>query len=421
MADPRMTFVIRVWLLLTRGLPFLFSYIARRTHTRIGAEPTRFPERLGTATAQVEEPVIWFHAASLGEVMQVGPLVRHLSNTERKPILITTTTKAGADWVARALPDILHQYAPIDTPAAVANFLDAHVPAAAIFIEGDLWPRMVLETQKRGCPMMLLNARHSRTRERFSASFTRLLSGFALITARSEEIAESIKALKLPHSRVEVLPDLRIATANLPCPADTLETLKQQIGTRPVWLAASTHPADEDAVLAAHQDVMAAHPDALLILAPRHSHRGEPLVAMAQDQNINFARRSTGDPIKTDTQLYLADTLGELGIFFSLAPLTFLGGSLGDEGGHNPYEPARFGSAIFSGPKVKNFADAYAALTKAGAAETVDSSAALGQRLAGLIGTDEAKAMGKAGQAFMSASENSVSKTIALIKDALTD
>ena len=130
-------------------------------------------------------------------------------------------------------------------------------------------------------------------------------------------------------------------------------------------------------------------------------------------------RRSTGDVLTSDTQLYLADTLGELGVFFTFVPLTFLGGSFGNEGGHNPYEPARFGSAILSGPNVKNFADAYAALTLAGAAEKIIDKTMLGPRLATLVDTDASKKMGEAGRKFMQTSDDSVAETIALIKAVL--
>ena len=385
----------------------------------MGATPKRFVERLGHTNQTADGSVIWFHAASLGEVMQIGPLARHLDQSEAGRILVTTTTQAGADWVARELPNAVHQFAPIDTPAAVDNFLETWTLSAAIFIEGDLWPRLVLNVQNHGVPCILLNARDSRTRARLPSTFCALLAGFSLITCRSEQVAADIRALGVQQETIKVLPDLRIATTDLPCPDNVVAQVVKQIGSRPVWIAASTHPSDEDAVITAHQHVMGAHPDALLILAPRHPHRAEPLIALAHDRKISIARRSTGDVLTSDTQLYLADTLGELGVFFTFVPLTFLGGSFGNEGGHNPYEPARFGSAILSGPNVKNFADAYAALTLAGAAEKIIDKTMLGPRLATLVDTDASKKMGEAGRKFMQTSDDSVAETIALIKAVL--
>lgn len=419
MTKPRLPVLLRVWLSATRVLPAPIRLVSRYMHSRMGAAPERFAERLGLPSQTATHSVIWFHAASLGEVAQIGPLVRQLGQSDDRTILVTTTTAAGADWVARELPEALHQYAPIETHAAVTGFLSAWDISIALFVEGDLWPRLVMETRRRDIPRILLNARHSHTRDKHPAVFQALLDGFSRATCRSEPIAASLRGLGLPAKAVRVLPDLRIATAKLPCPPELLASLRERIGKRPVWLAASTHPADEAAVLGAHSEVLAAHPDTLLILAPRHPKRGAPLEIAAQDQGLNVTRRNAEDALTAKTQVYIADTLGELGVFFSLAPVAFIGGSFGDEGGHNPYEPASFGGAILSGPKVKNFKDAYAALTDVGAAQIVATPDALGENVAPLIGSDQAKDMGAAGQDFMAASENSVSVTVDLIEEIL--
>ncbi|MFK7751063.1 MAG: 3-deoxy-D-manno-octulosonic acid transferase [Sedimentitalea sp.] len=419
MTKPRIPRSLRVWLWITRALPYPIKLVSRVLHGRMGAAPERFGERLGQATRQVDGPVVWFHAASLGEVAQIAPLAERLSQSQQGHILVTTTTQAGADWVARALPGALHQFAPVDTPSAVSGFLDTWRITFAIFIEGDLWPRLILELQHREIPHALLNARHSRTRQRFASVFGVLLSEFSLITCRSDQVAEGIRSLGFPNNRLQVLPDLRIATAKLPCDSDLLNAVATKIAGRDVWLAASTHPGDEEAVLNAHKQVLAEAPNALLILAPRHPKRGAALTSGARAQGFTLARRSVGDAITQQTQIYLADTLGELGVFFSVAPIAFLGGSFGDEGGHNPYEPASFGTAILSGPKVKNFADAYADLSKASAAKLVDEPSDLGACVITLMRPGQAKSMGNAGLAFMEVRENSVSSTVALITDLL--
>lgn len=393
--------ILRAWLLATQSLSGPIAFVSKHLHRRMGADLDRFPERLGQSRAGTPTDVIWFHAASLGEVTQIGPLVQALAGTEHAPILVTTTTQAGADWVARELPDVQHQFVPIDTPAAVAGFLDSWLPGIAIFVEGDLWPRLVMETQGRGIPQVLLNARNSRTRARFPAAFTMLLAQFSLVTCRSETVAKDIRALGVPADRVKVFPDLRVASPKLPAPDVLTQDVSQMIGARPVWLAASTHPGDEAAVLAAHEKVIAMYPDALLVLAPRHPKRGAPLTELAQAQGFAVARRSLGETVTSATQVYVADTLGELGAFFKTIGLTFLGGSFGKEGGHNPYEPASFGSAIVSGPYVKNFADAYDALTQADAAVLVKDPAILGATLVSLLQSDRLGQMGQSGQAFM--------------------
>lgn len=419
MASKRTPFMLQAWMLGTRCFAFPIAVVSRILHRRMGADPKRFSERLGRGASQDDDPVIWFHAASLGEVMQIAPLAQHLAQTEKIKILVTTTTATGADWVAREMPDAIHRFAPIDTPSAIGRFLNGWSISAAVFVEGDLWPRLLGGLSKRGVPQILLNARHSRTRARFPAVFTALLAPFSLVTCRSEAVAEGMGILGLPPDRVHVLPDLRLTLPKLTAPREVIDPLSCAIGTRPVWLAASTHSADEGAVLAAHREVLDVCPDALLILAPRHPNRGAPLHRLAQSKALITARRSLGEEVSVATQVYVADTLGELGAFFTLSPIAFLGGSCGQEGGHNPYEPANFETALIYGPYVKNFIDAYAALRLAGAAVQVEDPRCLGQVLVGLMRGDQAKAMARAGLVFMEDTQNSALSYADLIAGVL--
>jgi len=421
MTGLRMPLLLHLWLLCTRLLSYPIMIASKAMHRRMGAHPDRFEERLGKASLEKPGKVVWFHAASLGEVAQIGPLAHRLSSTEDATILITTTTQAGADWVKRELPDVVHQFVPVDTPSAVAAFLDTWDISVAIFVEGDLWPRLVLKCRERGIPRVLLNARHSRTRERFPRVFANLLSGFSLITCRADSVAAAVEELGVSGNRIKVLADLRTATAKIKCSSELMEEMSNKIGERPLWLAASTHPADEEAVLSAHKQVLAKHPHALLILAPRHPKRAEPLSAAATVHGLSIARRSTDDALTAESQVYLADTLGELGTFYALAPIAFLGGSFGEQGGHNPYEPASFGTAILSGPNVKNYEHAFAALSDAGAAELLDNADTLGARLVALIHSTKAKDMGDAGRSFMQASEDSMSTTVDLVRAILQE
>lgn len=406
MMSTKTPFILHVWMLATRCFALPLALLSWIFHRRMGADPKRFPERLGHGALPDADPVIWFHAASLGEVMQIAPLARYLAQTEKSKILVTTTTATGANWVAREMPNAIHRFVPIDTPSVVERFLNGWSISAAIFVEGDLWPRLLAGLKERHVPQILLNARHSRTRARFPAVFAALLAPFSCVTCRSEAIAEGMIALGLPSDRVHVLPDLRLTLPKLTAPRAVIAPLSRAIGTRPVWLAASTHPADEEVVLAAHQDVLAVCPDALLILAPRHPNRGLPLHRLANARGFTTARRSLDEDISATTQIYIADTLGELGVFFTLSPLAFIGGSCGQEGGHNPYEPASFETALVYGPNVKNFIDAYAALRSAGAAVQVENPSDLGQALVGLMRGDRTLAMAQAGLGFMEETQN---------------
>ncbi len=419
MASERTPFPLRFWMLLTRWLSWLVVLASWVLHRRMGADPKRFSERLGHGGGQGGEPVIWFHAASLGEVIQIAPLASHLMAAENARILVTTTTASGADWVAKHMPHVTHRFAPIDTPRAVKRFLTGWTISAALFVEGDLQPRLLESLDHRGVPRILLNARYSRTRARFPAVFGTLLGSFALVTCRSDTIAEEFLALGLPADRVHVLPDLRLTLPKPAAPRDTIAPLCEDIGQRPVWLAASTHPADEDPVLTAHSKVLEAYPDALLILAPRHPVRGAPLRQLAQSMELVTAQRSKNDELLPATQVYIADTLGELGVFFTLSPIAFLGGSFGQEGGHTPYEPACFGTALLHGPHVKNFADAYIALRRAGAALQVEDAAHLGEVVTGLLSGDQAKTIGQAGLAYVGDTKDCLTSYLTLIGGVL--
>jgi 3-deoxy-D-manno-octulosonic-acid transferase len=420
MALERTPLLLLAWMLVTRFFAIPILALSWVLHRRMGADPKRFSERLGCGALQDSASVVWFHAASLGEVMQIAPLVQHLIMSENVKILVTTTTATGADWVAREMPYVTHRFSPIDTPKVIERFLDGWSISAAIFVEGDLWPQLLAGLHKRGVKRILLNARHSRTRARFPNVFAVLLRPFVLVTCRSKRVAEELDELGLAPDRLHILPDLRLALPKLAAPHHALALLSQAVGTRPVWLAASTHPADEEVVLAAHQKVLEARPDSLLIIAPRHLNRGLPLQKLMQSRALTAVRRSLGKDITVETQVYIADTLGELGVFFALSPIAFLGGSFGKEGGHNPYEPICFETAVLHGPNVKNFNDAYESLQKVGAAEQVDDAAHLGRVIVRLQRSDEAKRMGLAGSVFKSNEQDCTSSYAKLIADTLS-
>jgi len=223
----------------------------------------------------------------------------------------------------------------------------------------------------------------------------------------------------LPADAVQVLPDLRLAQPKLSVSPSLTTQLTQTLGSRPLWLAASTHEADEEPVLAAHQSVLATQPDAVLILAPRHPKRAQQIQQCAKAMGLRVAQRSAGDSITPEVQIYLADTLGELGAFFAAAPITFLSGSFGADGGHNPYEPAHFATALLHGPHVPNFSDAYAALGREGAALKVEDADALAQAVLRLLDSTQSKEMGQAGLDFINATRNCTEDYADLITQVL--
>lgn len=363
----------------TSTAPWLLISAARAAHIRQNAPLARLPERFGEATKpRPQGKLIWLHAASVGEVQSAAALAPLLA--DHAHLLITTSTQTGAERAAQVLPEsCIHQFQPVDTARAVSGFLSHWKPDLALFMEGDLWPRMCRNLARSGTPAALLNARASKSRARFPRSYGYILAPFRLITCQSEAVRAGLQALGLPEARLACLGDLK---ADLPAAAvahDALAAFQAAAKGRPVWAAVSTHPADEPHVLAAHRALLAEHPDALLLWLPRHPARASAILAAAE--GLSVSQRSQSEAPTAQTQILLADTLGEAGAAFATAATVFLGGGFGAEGGHNPYEPAKAGAFVLSGPKVNNFSAAYARLATDGYAKIVADGAALTETL----------------------------------------
>jgi len=347
--------MLAVWKGLSRVAPWALHALARRAHHRQGADPARLTERFGHRTAPALDKPIWFHGASIGEIAQIRRVAQFV-NDQGQAVLITTGTATSAAWVARHMSFATHAYAPVDTPRAVARFLDAWRPAVACFAEGDLWPNLVSGCGARAIPLALLNPRPSKTRARFAKGFGEILAGFEFVSCKSQDLLDEFADLGVATDALILAPDLkRFAQGDASPPFAKPNRL--------VIVAASTHLADEAPVIAAFRAVLNQDPTALLIIAPRHPERG---AALANTPGLTTAQRSLGRDITPQTQVYIADTTGELTGFLALADITFMGGSFGDQGGHNPYEAVAAGTPILTGPRVANFAEAYADLSVAG-------------------------------------------------------
>jgi 3-deoxy-D-manno-octulosonic-acid transferase len=379
---------------LYRGLtatatPLIVSYLKARRR-RGKEDEARFAERLGVAgCARPNGPLVWVHAASIGEATSVLALIERM--LEERPgleILLTTGTVAAARLLEPRLPRrARHQFVPADLPGAVARFLDHWRPDLAVWVESELWPNLVLMTHRRGIPMLLLNGRlsaRSHARWRIWGALARpMLGAFALCLAQDEVQAERFSELGVRN--VASVGDLKSAAKTLLADPVALTALRRQIGERRIWLAASTHEGEEAIAMAAHRRLAGDHPDLLTIIAPRHPARGDEIVALADTHGLSVARRSQGAVITVGTGLYLADTFGELGVFYSLAGIAFVGGSLVDKGGHNPFEAARLDCAVLLGPYTANCAAMADALTGAGAAEIVANGDALAAAVTRLL------------------------------------
>ncbi|MER2519582.1 MAG: 3-deoxy-D-manno-octulosonic acid transferase [Bdellovibrionales bacterium] len=374
------------------GSPLINAYLRHRL--KKGREdPTRFPERHGApGLPRPSGKLIWCHAASVGEALSLLALINKLHETTPDlAILVTTGTVTSATLMAKRLPSgALHQYIPVDRAPWVERFLDFWKPDLAIWVESELWPNMLSAISNRKIPAILLNARMSEKSfeywHRFAPEWCReMLSTFPLILAQTERDAQRLSALKA--IRVQCLGNLKFAAATPSCNEQELEHLRQQIGHRPVWLIASTHPGEEELALAAHKAIKKNHPEILTIIVPRHpTRRAEIASLITNEQKLCLAQRSKKDPISSDTDIYLGDTLGELGLIYSLSPITVIGGSLLPKlGGHNPIEAAQLGAAIILGPYMRNFEEITKSFLACRAAIQLASAKDLPQKIEDLL------------------------------------
>jgi 3-deoxy-D-manno-octulosonic-acid transferase len=380
-----------------RGVSSIAGVFARgylESRARKGKEdPARLEERFGTyKQARPAGTLIWMHAASVGESGVALALIDALAARDVTPsFLLSTGTRTSADLVARrAAPRTTHVYAPLDRVDAVRKFYAHWRPDLGVFLESELWPNLILEAKRAHVPLMLANARLSpaslRRWRRWNGAGRTLIGAFASVSSADKRTGETLSALR--GGDVPVLGNLKLAAPPPRVDASARAALAAEIGARPVWLAASTHPGEDEIALAAHARLRAERPDALLIIAPRHPDRGAAVARLADG-----APQRSMDASFSDAPVYVADTLGEMGTFYDLAPVSLVAGSMLPQlKGHNPIEPAKLGSAIITGLNVESFQDVFDALFASGGALKVADAEALARAVAALWRDEAARA-----------------------------
>lgn len=415
----RLPFAIRLWLTVTALLPIFLNRLARKAHDRQNADPKRLAERLGKASIdRPKDMLIWLHAASVGEVASVKQLASGLADRHNATLLLTTTTATAADTVARALPDALHQFAPIDTPKAVSGFLDHWRPDAALFVEGDLWPRMIVALDQRECPMSLINIRPSRSRSRFPSVYANLLSRMRCITVQDTALLNELVTLGLEPDRLHAPGNLKADIAAPHVDDVGRSRISSAANGRGLWAAVSTHPGEEEVILDAHA---ALEPDALLVLVPRHPQRGDDVAADLTRRSLRVSRHSRGEAPDGSTDVHLIDAIGETGTVYAATGLAFIGGSLlPGIGGHTPFEPAALGCATLTGPHTKNFAAAYDAFVAANATRVVTDANDLSRQVAELFADrTQLSSMQEAARTEYQAQAGATERTLELLAPVL--
>ncbi len=337
-------------------------------------DKSRRLERLGYASLpRPRGPLIWMHAASVGETLAIMPLIRELRRREIH-VLLTTGTVTSANLIRSRLADeVLHQYVPLDVKFPIKRFISYWRPDACITAESEIWPTTVSELARRGIPQIRVNARISdRSFERWRRRSTiaeALFEKMALVVAQSDLDAERFR--DLGAWPVVVSGNLKSDTDPPPCDEALLARYRNEIGGRRTWAAISTFEGEEEAVASVHRALKPKNGQ-LTILVPRHPDRADAVEAMLKDAGLSVARRSRDEPVTPETDVFLGDSIGEMGLYLRLTEIAFVGKSLAEAvGGQNPLEPAMLGCAVLSGPNVQNFRDAYQLLVRKGGARIV--------------------------------------------------
>ncbi|MGB8609609.1 3-deoxy-D-manno-octulosonic acid transferase [Bradyrhizobium sp.] len=351
-------------------------------------DPARIGERRGMSRdIRPQGPLVWIHGASVGEVLAAAALIEKLHALNMR-ILVTSGTVTSAAIVAKRFPaDVIHQYVPYDSPRYVARFLDHWRPSLALFIESDLWPNLILSSAARRIPMVLINGRMSHRSfprwRKVAGTISALLGRFDICLAQSRVDAERFTALG--SRNVITTGNLKLDVQAPPADPAKLDRLMTVTRGRPIIVAASTHPGEEDILLETHRRLAGYFPSLLSVIVPRHPARGDAIARAIAASGLHVALRSREELPTATTDIYVADTMGELGLFYRLAPIVFMGGSLVERGGQNPVEAVKLGASIVHGPHVFNFTDVYEALDSAGGARRADTPEALVKQLGQLL------------------------------------
>jgi len=374
-------------------VPLAPALINRRL--KLGKEdPERIGERRGMShDVRPSGPLVWIHGASVGEVLAAAALIERLRALNIRILLTSGTVTSAAIVAKRFPPDVIHQYVPYDSPRYVARFLEHWRPSLALFIESDLWPNLILQSAARRLPMVLINGRMSKRSfprwRRMSGTISALLDKFDLCLAQSRTDGERFAALG--SRNVIVTGNLKLDVPAPPADPVKLEKLMAVTRGRPVVVAASTHPGEDEILIETQRTLAGFFPQFLTVIVPRHPDRGSGIAKMVEAAGLKVALRSALELPVAATDIYVADTLGELGLFYRLAGVVFMGGSLVERGGQNPIEAIKLGAAIVHGPHVFNFTDVYEALDQAGGARLAADRDALAKHLGQLLADADAR------------------------------
>lgn len=402
--------------------PLVGGYVAWRA-SKGKEDRSRRRERYGIADRERPGgPLVWIHAASVGETNAVSPLIDRILGFGINVVVTTGTMTSAAVCEKRFGDRIIHQYVPLDLKPAVSKFLGHWQPDLAIIAESELWPMTILELGARRVPQVLVNGRLSdrsfRAWKRRAYLAEALFENLAHVIAQSEVDGERFSALGARP--VTVSGNLKVDTDPPPVDEQILSSVRGEIGQRKTWAAVSTHDGEEQIAADIHRRLKSRHPDLLTIIVPRHPERCDALAAELAEAGFDVVRRSTGERIRPGTDIFLGDTIGEMGLYLRLTEIAFVGRSLTAEGGQNPLEPAMLRTAVLAGVNVQNFRESYQRLLDAGGAKLVKDRDMLAGAVNYLLNNPPVRArMIAAGAAAVAEMRGALAKTLRVLEPFL--
>lgn len=398
----------------------VIAFILYRRSRSNAAYRARLGEHFGIYSQPQHTSDIWIHAASMGETKIASPVIQALLTAHPGlQITVTTNTPTGADELQRSFGHkVHHYYLPLDFPFVLKRFFKQASPQCLLLIEKEVWPNMLRLSQKRNMPTAIINARLLESSLPRYKRMRAILTGLTWLTAQENSDTECFLRLGLDAQRCHTVGNIKFDYASDPTLATKAAKMRKQWGeTRPILVAASTHAGEDEIMLSAFRDCLKAHPDLLLIIAPRHQKRFDDVASLCQQQGFTVSRRSKQEPVTSTTQIYLADTMGELNLFYAVCDIAFVGGSFAPAGGHNLLEPAQQARPIITGPELFNTKSISEALVAAEALIICDSPENLGPAIQRLLDNSTlAKQMGQRAFAYQNSNRGALAKNVELIE-----
>lgn len=383
-----------------------------------------FSERFGQVDTNIPEGAIVVHCASVGEVLAAAPLIKKMQTRyPSHPLVITCNTPTGRAEVLKQFKGSVYTcYLPIDFAFSTRRFIKRLKPKLVVVLETELWPNLFHYANQHCCPVAVVNARLSeksfRGYQKFSAISRNIMKNIKILASHNEEDASRFIALGLEESRVITTGSIKFDVTLSENDISKLSDIKSQLGDRPIWIAGSTHPGEHEQIIAVHQSLLTTIPSLLLIIAPRHPEQFDSVANLLRDANLKFSRRSLS--FENNSEVLLADTLGELKFLYGCADIAFVGGSLIERGGHNPLEAAASSVGVLSGPSTYNFSHIYPQLRAMhGAIICLDKAELTAQLNTLLSSSNTAHKLGQNAHACLAKNQGAINRTLNIIDSLL--